>query len=82
MAGNIHVGSVVHAGDLLGYGNGDNECGWARAQGAPSTPKAVDSHGNELATDGGRAFARFLRSLGARTLEDPGAGPQYAGASC
>ena len=31
---------------------------------------------------GGRAFARFLRSLGARTEQDPGPGPMYAGGSC
>jgi hypothetical protein len=31
---------------------------------------------------GGRALARFLRSLGAKTLQNPGPGPMYAGESC
>ncbi len=81
VAGNIHIGSVVHAGDVLGYANGDNEWGWARAQGAPSTAKVV-VNGHEVASEGGKAFARFLRSLGAPTAEAPGPGAQYAGASC
>jgi hypothetical protein len=77
----LHAGSVVRAGQVLGYSYDQTEWGWAQGAGAPAT-RYAPGQSHDVPTAGGLAFARFLRSLGAHTLSDPGAGPQYAGNSC
>jgi len=74
----IAVGSKVTAGQTIATtlpGYPWTEWGWAAGPQTPST-RGAD------VTPGGEAFARFLRHLGAKTLANPGAGPEYAGASC
>jgi hypothetical protein len=79
-------GTSFNAGDTLAtaYPGPDwTEWGWAKGIDTPSvtwTQCACTEQDN--VNPGGRAFARFLRSLGARTLQNPGPGPMYAGGSC
>lgn len=77
----VKVGDKIKAGDRLGTalpGYAWTEWGWA-AEDLPDTPltrpAANDTPPGE--TVGGKAFARWLRSLGAQTLSDPGPGPEY-----
>ena len=59
------------------------EWGWAKALDTPAVTWAECGCTEEdNVSPGGRAFARFLRSLGAMTDQDPGPGPMYAGGSC
>ncbi len=79
----LPVGTHVKAGQVIATalpGGPGTEWGWAQGIGTPSVPYGSLPDGTP--TEGGKAFARFLRSLDAPTLEDPGAGPSYAGASC
>jgi hypothetical protein len=87
-----HIGSILppgtsfNAGDTLAtaYPGPDwTEWGWAKALDTPSVTWAECGCTEEdNVNPGGRAFARFLRSLGASTEQDPGPGPMYAGGSC
>jgi hypothetical protein len=87
-----HIGSILkpgtsfNAGDTIATaypGPYWTEWGWAKALDTPSVPWSECGCTEEDNVDpGGRAFARFLRSLGAKTLQNPGPGPMYAGGSC
>jgi hypothetical protein len=87
-----HIGSILppgtsfNAGDTLAtaYPGPDwTEWGWAKALDTPSVTWAECScTEQDNVNAGGRAFARFLRSLGAATEQNPGPGPMYAGGSC
>lgn len=87
-----HIGSILaagtsfNAGDTLAtaYPGPDwTEWGWARALDTPAVTWAeCGCTERDNVNAGGRAFARFLRSLGATTAQDPGPGPTYAGGSC
>jgi hypothetical protein len=87
-----HIGSILppgtsfNAGDTLAtaYPGPDwTEWGWAKALDTPSVTWAeCGCTEQDNINAGGRAFARFLRSLGATTEQDPGPGPMYAGGSC
>ena len=77
------IGTHVKAGQPIATavpGSPDTEWGWAQGPGTPSTPYNGAPDGTPM--PGGQAFARFLRSLGAQTLQDPGPGPLYAGNTC
>jgi hypothetical protein len=79
-----HIGSILppgtsfNAGDTLAtaYPGPDwTEWGWARALDTPAVTWAECGCTEQDNVDaGGRAFARFLRSLGAMTEQDPGPG--------
>jgi hypothetical protein len=87
-----HIGSILppgtsfNAGDTLAtaYPGPDwTEWGWAKALDTPAfTWAECGCTEQDNVNPGGRAFARFLRSLGANTEQDPGPGPMYAGGSC
>ena len=87
-----HIGSILspgtqfNAGDTLATaypGPYWTEWGWAKALDTPSVTWTECGCTEQDNVDaGGRAFARFLRSLGAQTEQDPGPGPMYAGGSC
>ena len=87
-----HIGSILppgtsfNAGDTLAmaYPGPDwTEWGWAKALDTPAVTWAeCGCTEQDNVNPGGRAFARFLRSLGATTEQDPGPGPMYAGGSC
>jgi hypothetical protein len=87
-----HVGSILtpgtsfNAGDTLATaypGPYWTEWGWAKGLDTPAVTW-VECGCTEMdnVNPGGRAFARFLRNLGAKTQQDPGPGPMYAGGSC
>ena len=80
------TGTSFNAGDTLAtaYPGPDwTEWGWAKALDTPSVTWAECGCTEQDNVDpGGRAFARFLRSLGARTQQDPGLGSMYAGGAC
>jgi hypothetical protein len=80
----LPAGTVVRAGGAIArsipnwqYGI---ETGWAQGEATPSTPYNGAPDGTPM--PGGKAFNRFLLSLGAETREHWGPGPVYAGASC
>lgn len=87
-----HIGSILPAG--TSFNAGDTlataypgpywtEWGWAKGLDTPAVTWAeCGCTEQDNVNSGGRAFARFLRSLGARTEQDPGPGPMYAGGSC
>jgi hypothetical protein len=87
-----HIGSILapgtsfNAGDTLATaypGPSWTEWGWARSLDTPAVTWAeCGCTEMDNVNPGGRAFARFLRSLGAKTQQDPGPGPMYAGGSC
>ena len=87
-----HIGSILKPGTRFAAGDTIataypgpywTEWGWAKALDTPSVPWSQCGCTEEDNVDpGGRAFARFLRSLGAKTLQNPGPGPMYAGGSC
>lgn len=79
----LPVGTKVMAGQTIATalpGNPWTEWGWAAGPGTPSVRYGGSPNGTPM--PGGKAFARFLRSLGAKTRQDPGPGPLYDGASC
>ena len=86
-----HIGSILkpgtsfNAGDTIATaypGPYWTEWGWAQGLDTPSVPWSQCGCAEQDNVDaGGRAFARFLRSLGAKTLQNPGPGPMYAGGS-
>ena len=82
----LPAGTQFNAGDTLATaypGPYWTEWGWAKALDTPSvTWTECGCTEQDNADPGGRAFARFLRSLGASTEQDPGPGPMYAGGSC
>jgi hypothetical protein len=80
----LPAGKEVSAGEpiahsIAGYQYGI-ETGWAQGDATPSTPYNGAEDGTPM--PGGKAFNRFLLSLGAKTREHWGPGPLYAGASC
>jgi hypothetical protein len=87
-----HIGSILKPGTTFSAGDTIataypgpywTEWGWAKGLDTPSVPWSECGCTEQDNVDpGGRAFARFLRSLGARTLQNPGPGPMYAGGSC
>jgi len=80
------AGTKFNAGATLATaipGSPNTEWGWAQSLDTPSVPWSICGCTEQDNIDpGGRAFARFLRSLGAHTEQNPGPGPLYAGASC
>lgn len=77
----LPVGTQVKAGQTIATalpGYPWTEWGWAAGD---QTPSSRDGGGGSNGA-GGMAFARFLRSLGAKTLTDPGPGPMYVGDTC
>jgi hypothetical protein len=87
-----HIGSILKPGTSFAAGDTIataypgpywTEWGWAKGLDTPSVPWSECGCTEQDNVDrGGRAFARFLRSLGAKTLQNPGPGPMYAGGSC
>jgi hypothetical protein len=87
-----HIGTILPAGTSFDAGatlataypgSPWTEWGWAKALDTPAVTWAECGCTEEdNVNPGGRAFARFLRSLGATTEQDPGPGPMYAGGSC
>jgi hypothetical protein len=87
-----HIGSILKPGTSFSAGDTIataypgpywTEWGWAKGLDTPSVPWSQCGCTEQDNVDpGGRAFARFLRSLGAKTLQNPGPGPMYAGGSC
>jgi hypothetical protein len=87
-----HIGSILKPGTRFSAGDTIataypgpywTEWGWAKGLDTPSVPWSQCGCTEQDNVDpGGRAFARFLRSLGAKTLQNPGPGPMYAGGSC
>jgi hypothetical protein len=87
-----HIGSILPVGTSFSagatlataYPGPDwTEWGWAKALDTPAVTWAeCGCTEQDNVNPGGRAFARFLRSLGAPTEQDPGPGPMYAGGSC
>ena len=75
--GHVTAGQTI-ATALPGYPW--TEWGWSQGHRTPSVPYNGAADGTPM--PGGKSFARFLRSLGASTQEDPGPGPLYEGASC
>ncbi len=83
LIGILPVGTQIKAGQTIATALPAypfTEWGWAQGPGTPSTP--YNGLPDGTATEGGKAFARFLRSLGANTQQDPGPGPLYTGESC
>jgi len=83
--GTLPVGTHFKAGQVIGTAHPKpvyTEWGWTKSppRHQPSTPYNGAADGTPM--PGGKAFARFLRHLGAKTLQAPGAGPEYAGATC
>jgi len=82
----LPIGTQVKAGQQIATalpGSPWTEWGWSQGWGTPATPYPKGTpESNHYATDGGKAFARFMKSLGAPVRDDPGPGPMYAGASC
>lgn len=77
------VGEKVVAGQQIATtvpGSPNTEWGWAAGAGAPSTRYNGDKDGT--AEPGGKAFARFIKSLGGPVRDDPGLGPIYTGNIC
>jgi len=73
------VGTVVSAGEQIATalpGYPWTEWGWAAAEGPEPAPGSqYGGAADGTATAGGKAFARFLISLGAAVVENPGPGP-------
>jgi hypothetical protein len=86
IGGILTPGTSFNAGDTLAtaYPGPDwTEWGWAKGLDTPAVTWAeCGCIEEDNVNAGGRAFARFLRSLGAKTAQDPGPGPLYAGGSC
>jgi len=66
-------------------GSPNTEWGWATSLGVPSTPYNGDPDGT--AEPGGKAFARFIHTLGGPVRDNPdptgfAAGPLFAGTPC
>lgn len=83
LADYLPAGTRIHAGQTIATalpGYPWTEWGWAQGPQTPSVPYNGLADGTP--TEGGKAFARFVQSLGAKTLQDPGPGPRYAGATC
>lgn len=79
----LAVGSVFKAGDTIATalpGSPWSEWGWAQGPQTPSDP--YNGRADGTATEGGKSFARFIRSLGGPSREDPGPGTLYSGKSC
>jgi hypothetical protein len=69
-------GTRVLGGDTIALaqpGYPYTEWGWSSAPGNTDAPFSSLAKG-QILTAGGMAFARFMRKLGAPTLEDPGSG--------
>ncbi len=87
-----HIGSILKPGTSFSAGDtvataypgpSWTEWGWAQSLDTPAVTWAeCRCWEQDNVNAGGRAFARFLRSLGAKTLQNPGPGPMYAGGSC
>lgn len=75
----LPVGTVVRAGEQIATalpGYPWTEWGWASSNGpAPAPASQYNGAPDGTATPGGKAFARFLLSLGATGIADPGPGP-------
>ena len=76
----VQVGQTVEAGHPIARFNADHtsrvgiETGYVKVN--TFSPCTSDMSGD--ATDPGKAFARFLRSLGCQTLQDPGPGTSHS----
>jgi hypothetical protein len=76
----VRPGQKVQAGTPIGRaqtGGTGIEILWTDAGGSPLTPYNGKPDGTPM--PGGLAMARFLRSLGLPTAQNPGAGPVYPG---
>jgi LysM repeat protein len=75
----LPTGTVVHAGEQIATalpGDPWTEWGWASANGpAPAPGSQYNGAPDGTATAGGKAFARFLISIGVTGVQDPGPGP-------
>ncbi len=79
----LSAGTTIKAGQVIAQAQPGYpwiEIGWAQGPQTPSDPYNGRKDGTP--TDGGKSFARFLRSLGAQTRDDPGGGPLYYGKTC
>lgn len=78
----LPVGSKINAGDQIGTaipGYPFTEWGWAATSGDSPAPFSLYGGSPDgTPTPGGKAFARFLQSLGAPVLQNPGPGPLSA----
>lgn len=81
----VHAGQHVTRGQVIahfGYHAAPGrfpgiECGWSSPTLNLTRAAAETGYYEGQRTPAGKAAARFLRSLGCPTLEDPGAGPHY-----
>jgi hypothetical protein len=75
----LPVGTRVTAGQVIATalpGYPWTEWGWASSSGPSPAPSAqYRGATNGSSTPGGKAFARFLKGLGVKILQDPGPGP-------
>ncbi len=75
----LPTGTVVHAGEQIATalpGDPWTEWGWASAYGpAPAPGSQYNGAPDGTPTAGGKAFARFLISIGVTGVQDPGPGP-------
>jgi murein DD-endopeptidase MepM/ murein hydrolase activator NlpD len=73
----VPEGTVVQAGGRIATalpGGTGTEWGWANRFGQP---RAAPCYSEGLSTNSGAEFARFLRALGATTVDKPGPGPDW-----
>lgn len=81
----VPVGTTVKAGQVIGQalpGYAWTEWGWSGDRDWPAIQYNGAADGTPM--PGGKAFARFIRALGGKTLQDPGSGPIYdnSGTNC
>ncbi len=73
----LPAGTTVSAGDKIAValkGGTGTEWGWAKKNGQP---RAAPCYHEGMKTNSGKQMARFIRSLGATTADDPGPGPDW-----
>jgi hypothetical protein len=69
------IGAKVKKGEQISTMNGHIEIGFAAGPKGPWNPiDPYNGRADGTATEGGKRFARFLRSLGQTTQQDPGPG--------
>src|SRR5207302_5060178 len=76
----VNEGDIVEAGHLIARFNADHSSGVGIETGyiKVGTHEPVDSDTSGSQTGAGQAFARFLRSVGCPTQQDPGPGSPHS----